>query len=175
MTKREKRDFVVELTEQFKASPNFYIVDISGFSVEKAGKLRGKCFQKNLKIQMIKNSLIEKSLNQIEGHDFEPIKNSLHYTSTVIFAGEDFNAPAKLIKEFRADGDLPALKAAYIEGMSFIGDKELDALIKLKSKNELLGDVIGLLQSPIKNVVGALTGQSSKLASLVLAIGEKKQ
>jgi large subunit ribosomal protein L10 len=174
MTKDEKRDLVLELTETFRDNPNFYIVDISGFSVEKTNAFRRMCFQRKLKVQMVKNKLIEKSLNQLGTHDFRRIKETLNYPSTVIFAGEDFTAPAKLIKEFRADEDKPALKAAFVEGGEFIGEQQLDALVRLKSKKELLGEIVTLLQSPIQNVLGALTGQGSKLASLVQAIADKK-
>ena len=174
MTKDQKRELVLELTETFRENPNFYIVDISGFSVEKTNEFRRICFQRKLKVKMVKNKLIEKSLNQLESHDFSRIKNALHYSSTIIFASEDFTAPAKLIKEFRGDSDKPALKAAFVEGGEFIGEQQLEALTKLKSKKELLGEIVGLLQSPMQNVLGALTGQGSKLASLIQAIAKKK-
>lgn len=175
MTKEEKVALVQELTEIFRQKPNFYIVDISGFSVEKTNAFRRMCFQRKLEVRMVKNKLIEKSLNQLDTHDFERIKGTLHYTSTIIFAGEDINAPAKLIKEFRADDEKPALKSAFVEGGEFIGDQQLEALVRLKTKTELIGDIVGLLQSPMKNVLGALTGQGNKLASLVAAVAEKKK
>lgn len=173
MTKQEKFEFVAELTEKFKANPAFYVVDLGGFTVAKANEFRRKAFNANLEVKVAKNTLIRKALEQCEV-DYSEIYPALKETSALVFFQEDYKAPAKLIKEFRKDEEKPALKAAYVEETVFVGDAALATLISLKTKNELIGEIVGMLQSPMQHVLGALKGQGSKIAALLQSIEEKK-
>ncbi|MBX3101353.1 MAG: 50S ribosomal protein L10 [Bacteroidetes bacterium] len=172
MTKQEKYEFVTELTEKFKASPAFYVVDLGGFTVAKANEFRAKAFQANLEVKVAKNTLIRKALEQADV-DYTEMYPALKETSALVFFQDDFKAPARLIKEFRKDEEKPALKAAYVEETIFVGDSALAQLISLKTKNELLGEIVGMLQSPMQNVLGALKGQGSKIAALLQSIEKK--
>jgi large subunit ribosomal protein L10 len=174
MTRSEKHEFVVELTEQIRSNRNFLVLDIDGFTVEKTSEFRRKCFEAGLKVQTVKNTLLIKALEQVDG-SYESLFPALKKPSTLLFIGENPNAPAKMVKAFRESADRPALKGAYVESTVFLGDESLETLIKLKSKAVLLGEIVGLLQSPAKNVISALTGASSKVAGLVEAIGKKKE
>ena len=174
MTKQEKYEFVQELTEKIKNKPNFYIVDISGYSVSKTNEFRSKCFKENLEVIMVKNTLIEKSLENA-GIDFAELAPALKEQSVLIFALDNANTPAKLIKSIRDTGaDRPKLKGAIVQDTIFVGDNQLDALVSLKSKKDLIGDVIGLLQSPAKNVVSALKSSGQKIAGILQTLEKNK-
>ncbi|MBX7242541.1 MAG: 50S ribosomal protein L10 [Bacteroidia bacterium] len=157
MTKDQKVILVQELVEQFKQYPNFLITDTEGMNVAQVGMLRRAAFEANIPIRVVKNSLIVKALSQVEG-DYEAAYPALKRQSAVFFTNEtSFKTAAKLIKEFRSKGNTkPTLKVAFVEASSFFGDDQIDTLIKLKSKEELVGEIIGLLQSPMQNVLGAL-------------------
>jgi len=173
MKKENKFEIVQGLSEILVANPNFYIADISELTVNQANGLRRLCFSKGVSIQVVKNSLIEKAMEQakIETADFAPV---LKGPSAIMFA-ESSTAPAKLIKEFRATHKNPVLKAAYIEDSLYVGDHMIDTLVSLKSKEELIADVIALLQSPIKNVISGLKASSGeKIAGLVKTLSEKE-
>ena len=171
MKREEKQEIVNALTEQIKSYGNFYITDTADLSVAKINGIRRKCFDKGIAIQVVKNTLIQKALVEA-GVDSEELFGVLKGSSTLLFS-ETGNAPAKLIKELRKEGDKPVLKGAYIDASVFIGDSQVDTLSKLKSKNELIGDIIGLLQSPAQNVVSALQSGGNTLAGLVKTLQER--
>lgn len=171
MKREEKQEIVKALAEQIKSYGNFYITDTADLTVAKINGIRRKCFDKGIAIQVVKNTLIQKALVEA-GVDSEELLGVLKGSSTLLFS-ETGNAPAKLIKELRKEGDKPVLKGAYIDAAVFIGDNQVDALSQLKSKNELIGDIIGLLQSPAKNVVSALQSGGNTLAGLVKTLQER--
>jgi large subunit ribosomal protein L10 len=171
MTKEEKYDLVLALTEQMKEYGNFYITDTSNLTVAKVNDIRRKCFDADIKMQVTKNSLIKKAM-EAAGGDFSPIFDALKGSSSILFS-KSATAPAKLIKQLRKAGDKPVLKAAYIDSAVFVGDNQLDTLTKLKSKEQLIGEVIGLLQSPAKNVISALQSGGNTLAGLVKTLQER--
>ena len=171
MKKEEKYEVVNALTEQIKEYGNFYITDTSNLTVAKINAIRRKCFESDIKIQVAKNSLIKKAVEAIGG-DFTPMYDSLKGSSSVMFS-RSTTAPAKLIKELRKTGDKPLLKVAYIDASFFIGDNQLDALVNLKSKEQLVGEIIGLLQSPAKNVISALQSGGNIIAGVVKTLQER--
>ncbi|MDF3079103.1 MAG: ribosomal protein [Sphingobacteriaceae bacterium] len=171
MRKEEKQEIVQALTDQISAYGNFYITDTSELTVAKINTIRRKCFDNNITMQVAKNTLIQKALEAVGG-DYSELFGALKGSSTIMFS-ESAKAPAKLIKELRKSGDKPVLKAAYIDSAVFIGDNQLDALVNLKSKEELVGEIIGLLQSPAKNVISALKSGGSTIAGLVKTLQER--
>ena len=171
MRKEEKQEIVQALTEQIKENGNFYITDTSNLTVAKINGIRRKFFENNITIQVAKNTLIRKAL-EAAGVDSPELNDVLKGSSTILFSPVG-NAPAKLIKELRRTGDKPLLKGAYIDTAVFIGDKQLDALVNLKSREELIGDIIGLLQSPAKNVISGLQSGGNKLAGIVKTLQER--
>jgi large subunit ribosomal protein L10 len=172
MNKEEKYELVQALTEQIQEYGNFYITDTADLTVAKINDIRRKCFEADIKIQVAKNSLIKKAM-EAAGGDFAPIYDVLKGSSSILFS-KSATAPAKLIKQLRKQGTKPVLKAAYIDAAVFIGDNQLDTLTKLKSKEQLLGEIIGLLQSPAKNVVSALQSGGNKLAGIVKTLQERE-
>ncbi|MEM6765629.1 MAG: 50S ribosomal protein L10 [Bacteroidota bacterium] len=175
MTKQEKIAFVDELAEDFKSYPNFYIADAGGLTVAEMSELRRLCFEKDIKIKVIKNTLIRKALEKLEG-DYSELFDSLKQQSSVFFTtSETPNVPAKIIKQFREGNEKPVLKAACIETAVFLGDDSLESLTKLKSKTELIGEVIGLLQSPAKNLISALSSGGGTLAGLLKTLSEREE
>lgn len=173
MRKEEKHEVVSALAEQMKEYGNFYITDTSNLSVAKINNIRRKCFENEIGIQVVKNTLIKKALEQLDSGDVTPLFDVLKGSSSLMFSTSG-NAPAKLIKALRKEGEKPVLKAAYIDFTAFIGDNQLDALVNLKSREELIGDIIGLLQSPAKNVVSALQSGGNKLAGIVKTLQERQ-
>ena len=176
MTREQKATVITELTEKFKSSPFFYIADSSELSVEDINKFRGMCFEKGVEVRVVKNTLIQKALEAAGGEDggYEELYGALKGPSSLMFT-EVANAPAKLIKEFRESFDKPILKAAFIESAIYLGDQAVDELASLKSKEELIGDIVLLLQSPAKNVISALKSSSSTIAGLVKALQERAE
>ena len=171
MNKEEKYDLVLALTEQMKEYGNFYITDTSDLTVAKVNNIRRQCFENDITMLVAKNSLIEKAMEAAEG-DYSPIYEVLKGSSTILFS-KSATAPAKLIKKLRKAGDKPLLKAAYIDSAIFIGDNQLDTLTKLKSKEQLIGEIVGLLQSPAKNVISALQSGGNILAGVVKTLQER--
>ena len=155
MNKQEKTQEIERLLGLLNANNKIYLADCSSLTVEKVGQLRRSCFDKKVSMTVVKNTLLAKALERANDSKLAELIPALKGETALIFA-EVSNAPAKIIKEFRKGGDKPKLKAAYVEDMIFIGDDKLDALAGLKSKNELIGDIIGLLQSPIQRVIGGL-------------------
>jgi large subunit ribosomal protein L10 len=174
MTREEKGKIIEELTQKFADNTHFYITDAGGFTVAQINAFRRICFQTGVEYGVYKNTLIQKALEK-QGATYEPLYKALTGFSGVIFSKESGNAPARAIKEFRKKLDgKPVLKAASIDSDIFIGDENLNMLSDLKSKNELIGDVLALLQSPAKNVVSALLSSKHKLAGLVKTLEERK-
>ncbi len=155
MNKTEKTQVIEQLVEKLNANNKIYLADCSTLTVEKVNAFRKQCFEKKISVTVIKNTLLKKAIERANDSKLAELIPALKGETALIFT-DTSNAPAKIIKEFRKGNQKPALKAAYVEDMIFIGDSQLDALVGLKSKNELIGDVIGLLQSPIRRVLGAL-------------------
>ncbi len=177
MTREEKASIIGELTDKFKANANFYITDASGLTVTEVNALRRLCFEKGVEYFVAKNTLIQKALDNLDA-DFSEFEEKavLKGFSGILFSEEIGNMPAKVIKEYRKKqaSEKPILKAASIDTDLFIGEENLSVLHDLKSKNELIGEVIGLLQSPAKNVVSALQSGKNTLAGLVKALSERE-
>ncbi len=171
MKREEKEQIIGNLQELIGAHNNIYITDTSNLTVAKINELRRMGFKRGIKIQVAKNTLIRKALERA-GDGYEGLYDVLKGTSAIMFS-ETGNGPAKLIKDFRKKGDKPALKGAYIDSAIFIGDNQLDTLFSLKSKEELVGEIIGLLQSPAKNVLSALQSSGGKLAGIVKTLSER--
>ncbi|MCC8423990.1 50S ribosomal protein L10 [Mucilaginibacter sp. UR6-11] len=171
MNKEEKHDLVLALSEQMKEYGNFYITDTSDLTVAKINNIRRQCFESDITMKVAKNSLIKKAM-EAAGGDYTAMYDVLKGSSSILFS-KSATAPAKLIKKLRKQGDKPVLKAAYIDSAIFVGDNQLDTLIKLKSKEQLIGEIIGLLQSPAKNVVSALQSGGNTLAGLVKTLQER--
>lgn len=175
MTREEKAQIIEELSEKFANHAHFYITDASGFTVAQVNNFRRLCFKNGIEYRVYKNTLIQKALERQEGTDYSPLFKTLAGFSGVMFSKEIGNLPAKVIKEFRLKLEgKPVLKGASIASDLFIGNENLNMLAELKSKNELIGDVIALLQSPAKNLISALTsGSKDKVAGLVKALEER--
>ena len=171
MRKEEKQEIVQALAEQIKSYGNFYITDTADLSVEKINGIRRKCFEQGIVMQVAKNTLIEKALIEA-GIESEELVSVLKGASTILFS-ETGNAPAKLIKDLRKAGDKPLLKAAYIQETAFIGDDQLNALVSLKSKDELVADIIAALQSPAKNVISALSSGGNTISGVLKALEQR--
>ena len=175
MTKEQKNEVIEALKEKFSQYNNFYVTNTEALSVDQVSKLRRVCFNKNVEMKVAKNTLIKKALESLNEERFSGVYDSLHGVTALLFS-ENPKEPALIISDFRKDrkGELPTLKAAFIDGDVYAGDKQLEALRTLKSKQDLIGEIIGLLQSPAKNVISALNA-GGKLASLVKALEERAQ
>jgi large subunit ribosomal protein L10 len=173
MTREEKGQVIEHLAGKFGETPNFYFADGTGMSVEKTDKYRRECFRRGFEYVVVKNSLIEKALERQDLGDSSFASSVLKGFTGIIFSS-DPKAPAKLIKEFSKENNgLPTFKGAIVDRSYFSGAAQLDTLITLKTKNELIGDVIGLLQSPMKNVVSGLKGSGSKIAGVLKTLSER--
>ena len=173
MTREEKNQAIEVLTDKVNNANVFYLADIAGLDAESSSKLRRSCFTNDIQIEVVKNTVLRKALERAEG-DYEELYDTLKGNTSVIFA-EAGNAPARLIKDFRKKSEKPVLKGAFIEQAIYIGDANLDFLTSIKSKEELIGDVIALLQSPAKNVVSALQSSGGKLAGIVKTLSERSE
>lgn len=172
MEKNQKNQEIAELKEKFSNTTYFYITDSSTLSVEKINKFRRLCFNAGIEYRISKNTLIRKALEEVGG-DYEAVYPLLHGPTGVMYSA-DGASPAKLLKEFRKTNERPILKGAYIDSSVFVGDNQIDVLAKLKSKKELIGEIIGLLQSPAKNVISALQGSSAqKIAGLLKTLEDR--
>lgn len=172
MKKEVKDTIIVELGEKLKAYPHFYLVDVTGLNAEKTSDLRRKCFKSEIKMVVVKNTLLHKAFENSET-DYEPLYGCLKGSTAVMFTNTA-NVPAKLLKEYSKDG-IPALKGAYAEESIFVGADKLDELAALKSKNELIADVVALLQSPAKNVVSALQSGANTIHGVLKTLGERPE
>jgi large subunit ribosomal protein L10 len=167
MKKEDKTKIIDSLVEQLNANSKIYLADCSSLTVESVNQFRRSCFKQNISVTVVKNSLLKKAIERAEDSRLAELIPTLKGATAIMFT-EVGNAPAKLIKEFRAKNpksDKPQLKGAFVEENIYIGDKELNALANIKSKNELIGEVIGLLQSPIQRVVSALGNREEKDAA----------
>ena len=172
MTREEKSEIIQDLTAKLADNANVYVADISGLNAGNTSDLRRACFKANVSLEVVKNTLLAKAM-EASDKDFGDLPSTLKGNTSIMFS-ETGNAPAKVIKAFRKKADRPLLKGAYVEEAIFIGDDQLDALVDIKSKEELLGEIIGLLQSPAKNVVSALKSGGSKLSGILKTLSEKE-
>jgi large subunit ribosomal protein L10 len=173
MTKENKSIAIQELKEKFSKAQFFYVTDSSTLTVEHINQFRRKCFEKGIEMKVVKNKLAIKALQSLEAEKgFEPIYTAFEGPSAILFS-DVAAAPARLIKEFRETHERPLLKAAYIDSAVFSGDDQLKVLVALKTKNELIGDVLMLLKSPASNVISALNSGGQKLAGIVKALEER--
>lgn len=175
MNKDQKNEVIEALKEKFNQYNNFYVTNTESLSVAQITKLRRICFNKNVEMKVAKNTLIRKALESIDSTKFTGVYESLNGVTALMFS-ENAKEPALIISSFRTEtkGERPVLKAAYIDSSIFVGDNELESLKTLKSKNDLIGEIIGLLQSPAKNVISGLNA-GAKLASLVKALVERAE
>jgi len=173
MKKEEKNQFIDALAEKLSQVNTFYLTDISNLNVETTSRLRRLCFKRNIELSMVKNTLLKKAFEKT-GKDFQGFDPVLKGSTSIMFA-EVANDPAKLIREFRRTSPKPILKGAYVEETIYLGDEQLDALINIKSRLELIGDLVGLLQSPVRNVIGALQSGGNKLSGIVKTLSDKKE
>ncbi len=172
MTREEKNILIDGLAEKLNSYSGFYLADISTLNAEKTAALRRKCFEKEINLVVIKNTLFAKALEKA-GKSDDDLMGVLSGSSAVMFTNVS-KSPAQLIKEFRKTSDRPVLKAAYVEESVYVGDNQLEALLNIKSRNELIADVVALLQSPAKNVISALQGSAGqKIAGLVKTLEER--
>lgn len=162
MTKQEKNDVIELLKGKFSQYNNFYITDTESLTVAQVGKLRSHCFDKQVEMKVAKNTLIKKALESIDAEKYAGVYDSLHNVTALLFS-ENPKEPAVILSGFRKDNnnEKPVLKAAFINGDVFVGDNQLKALTQIKTKNELIGELIGLLQSPIQRVIGALQNREA--------------
>jgi large subunit ribosomal protein L10 len=172
MTREEKDQLIDSLAETLKSSNTIYITDISNLNSENTTRLRSLCFKRNINLQVVKNTLLRKAMERTD-KDFAGLYPILNGPTSVMIS-ESGNVPAKLIKEFRKTSDRPILKGAFVQEMIFVGDDQLDMLIALKSKNELIADIVALLQSPVKNVISGLQGGGQKLTGILKTLSEKE-
>ena len=173
MRKEDKQVLIDSILNELKACPNFYLTDVSDLNAEKTSQLRRQCFNSGVKMIVVKNALLHKAMQQME-KDYEGLYDVLK-GSTALMLCETGNAPAKLIKNFRKTSDRPILKGAYIEECCYIGDDMIDALCNVKSKNDLIADVIALLQSPMKNVISGLQSGGHKLSGILETLSERPE
>lgn len=172
MTREEKSQVIEELTAQLASNTNIYLADISGLNAGNTSDLRRACFKANVKLAVVKNTLLEKAMAASE-KDFGELPTILKGNTSVMYS-ETGNAPAKVIKAFRKKSDKPLLKGAFIEEAVYIGDEQLDMLVDIKSKEELIGEIVGLLQSPAKNVISALQSSGGKLSGILKTLSQKE-
>ena len=171
MTREEKSQVIEDLTAQLADNSIIYVADISGLNAEATSNLRRACFKAGVKLAVVKNTLLTKAMENSE-KEFGELPTILKGNSSILLS-ETGNAPAKIIKEFRKKSDKPVLKGAYIEEAVYLGDDQLENLVNIKSKEELLGDIIGLLQSPAKNVISALQSGGQTLSGIVKTLSER--
>lgn len=171
MKKEEKTQLIETLAEKLNNVNSFYLTDISNLNVETSNKLRRLCFKRNIELNMVKNTLLKKAMEKT-GKDFDSLYNALKGSTSIMFA-EVANDPAKLIQEFRRTSQKPILKGAYVQESIYLGDDQLNALVNIKSRNELIGDVIWMLQSPVRNVMSALQSGSIILSGIVKTMSDK--
>jgi large subunit ribosomal protein L10 len=174
MNREEKNAAIVKLTDTLTNSKIIYLADTSALTVEHTNDLRRACFNGGISINVVKNTLLKKAMENVEGVDFSEIYEALK-GPTALMVSEVGNAPAKVITQFRKKFDKPVLKAAYVEESFYLGDEMLVMLTNLKSKNELIGDLIALLQSPAKNVISSLNSGKQTLAGLVKTLGDRPE
>jgi len=173
MNKQEKNKTIDKLATLLKDNKNFYLADTSTLTGIKINNFRRACYEKQVEITVVKNTLLHKAMEKVANQDFTPMYSALTGNTALLFS-EQPSGPARVIKQFRAENSKPTLKAAYVEESVYIGDEQLDILSSLKTKNELIADVVALLQSPAKRVIGALQSGSQKLGGIIKTLSEKE-
>ncbi|ASO03511.1 large subunit ribosomal protein L10 [Arenibacter algicola] len=171
MTREEKLNVIQDLTAQLGDSSTIYLADISGLNAETTSALRRACYKADIKLAVVKNTLLAKAM-EASDKDFGELPSVLKGNTSLMFS-DTGNAPAKLIKTFRKKSNKPLLKGAYIAEAIYVGDDQLDALESIKSKEEMVGEIIGLLQSPAKNVISGLKSGGGKLAGILKTLSER--
>lgn len=172
MTREEKAKYIDDLAAQLNENNVIYLTDTAELTVETVNNLRRKAFNANVQMRVVKNTLLEKAMDKVEDKDFSELRDTLKGATSIMFA-EAGNGPAKLIKDFRKKSEKPILKGAWIDEGVYVGDDQLTMLSEIKSKEELLGEIITLLQSPAKNVVSGLKGAGGKLAGILKTLEER--
>ncbi len=172
MTREEKANVINDLTTRLADSPTIYLADISGLNAIQTTDLRRACFKANVQLSVVKNTLLSKAMEASE-KEFGELSEVLKGSTSLMFS-EVGNAPAKLIKNFRKKAKKPLLKGAFVEETIYIGDENLDRLVDIKSKDEMIGEIIGLLQSPAKNVISGLKASGGKLAGILKTLSERE-
>ena len=171
MTKEEKNQFIDVLDKSIQENSNFYLADISGLTAEESSALRRLCFKREVSLQVVKNTLLKKALERNDSN-FEDLYHVLKGNTSIMFT-DVANAPAKIIKQFRKKHDKPVFKAAHLDAAFYIGEEYLDTLSDLKSKDELIAEIIMLLQSPAKNIISSLQSGGSTLSGIVKTLSER--
>jgi large subunit ribosomal protein L10 len=171
MTREEKSQVIKDLTVDLGENTNFYLADISGLNAVNTSNLRRACFKANVQLAVVKNTLLEKAM-EASDKDYGDLSSVLKGNTSIMYS-EAGNAPAKIIKEFRKKSDKPLLKGAFIEEAVYLGDDQLETLVNIKSREELIGDIVGLLQSPAKNVISALKSGGGTIAGIIKTLSEK--
>jgi len=172
MTREEKSLVIEQLTAQLNDNANIYLADISGLDAQTTSNLRRSCFKAGVKLNVVKNTLLAKAMESTD-KDFGELSSVLKGNTSLMVA-EVNNAPAKVIKDFRKKSDRPILKGAFVEEAIYLGDEQLDILVDIKSKDELIGEIVGLLQSPAKNVISALKSGGNTIAGVVKTLSERE-
>jgi large subunit ribosomal protein L10 len=172
MNREEKAQYIDDLAAELSTANVLYLTDTAELTVESVNALRRRCFQTQISLKVVKNALLKKAMERVEGRNYGELK-SLLKGSTSIMISQEANAPARLIQEFRKKNAKPILKGAYVEEAIFVGDNQLITLEFMKSKDELIGEIIGLLQSPAKNVVSGLKGAGAKIAGILKTLEER--
>ncbi len=172
MKQEQKAQIIEEIAQDLANYSHVYVTDISGFTVSTVNQLRRLCFKRDVKLKVVKNTLLKRAMDQSEA-DYSELYPVLNGATSIMLCNTG-NVPARLIKEFRAKNEKPIIKAAFIEETAYIGDDQLEALCNIKSREELIGDIITLLQSPAKNVVSALQSGGGKLAGIVKTLSERQ-
>ena len=171
MTREEKTNMINSIKSELDSNPNIYLTDCSGLNADSTSNLRRACFKSNIKMSVVKNTLLEKAMDEVE-KDFGDLKSVLKGNTALMYSDVG-NAPAKVIKNFRKKSEKPILKGAFIEESIYLGDDMLDSLVAIKSKEELIGEVVTLLQSPAKNLISALKSSGSKISGVLKTLSEK--
>lgn len=171
MTRQEKATVIEDLTSQLAGSSIIYLADISGLDATTTSALRRACFKADIKLSVVKNTLLAKAM-EASDKEFGELPETLKGNTSLMFS-DTGNAPAKLIKNFRKKSKKPLLKGAFVEEAVYVGDETLETLVNIKSKEEMIGEIIGLLQSPAKNVISGLKSGGGKLAGILKTLSEK--
>ena len=172
MTREEKDLQIKELTQMLADNSVLYLTDATGLNAEETTQLRRACYKNDVRMRVVKNTLLRRAMEASAGTDFSELYEVLS-GQTALLVGNVGNAPAKILKEFRKKSDMPTLKAAYVEESTYLGDDQIDALTAIKSKDEIVAELIALLQSPMKNVVGALNSGGNTISGLVKALQDR--
>ena len=171
MTKEEKILEIENLTTKLKDVKNLYLTDIAGLNAMETSSLRRACFKAGIKLSVVKNTLLERAMKN-SGKDFGELKDLLKGNTSLMFS-ESGNGPAKVIKDFRKKSDKPILKGAFIEESVYVGDEQINNLVSIKSKEELIGEIISILQSPTKNLISALKSGGGKVSGILKSLSER--